>query len=178
MIKAKDYFVEEWNDVFQIDSDSPSMISWKISGINKIIGNPVGWCDANKYWRCEYKGKAILIHRIVYFLANGSIDPTKVIDHIDRNSLNNSPDNLREIPYVENTRNRNKSKNNSSGFTGVSEVHKFEATWSENGKNHCKSFNVKDYGYDEAKQKAIDYRQKQIERLNSKGFNYTDNHGQ
>ena len=45
--------------------------------------------------------------------------PEKFIDHIDRNSLNNKIENLREANESINQRNKSKQKNNTSGTTGV-----------------------------------------------------------
>lgn len=175
--KSKDYFKDEWEDVFQIDPSSQSGISWKISGINKEVGKPVGWLDKNNYWRCEYKAKAILVHRIIYHIQHGDLDNNMVVDHIDGNSLNNSVENLRMINYSENCRNRKKSKANVSGVNGVSESHLFIASWSQNGKSCSKSFNVLELGYLKAKELAEQYRVKKIQELNDAGYNYSERHG-
>lgn len=44
----------------------------------------------------------------------------KLCDHIDRNSLNNRKNNLKQATAIENARNRSKQSNNTSGFIGVS----------------------------------------------------------
>jgi hypothetical protein len=44
----------------------------------------------------------------------------KLLDHIDRNRLNNKIENLRPASYTLNALNRNLAKNNKSGVKGVS----------------------------------------------------------
>lgn len=59
-------------------------------------------------------------HRVVYFLANG-VWPLGVVDHIDGNTHNNHPDNLRLISQGENTRSYSPAhRDSSSKFRGVS----------------------------------------------------------
>lgn len=84
-------------------------------------------------------------------------------------------------------RNQNKSVNNKSGVTGVclcstvnhqnKEYFSWIAIWREDGKMRRKSFAVLKYGYDEAFAMAVEYRKKQIERLNELGYGYTPTHG-
>lgn len=56
--------------------------------------------------RVMFEGKKIAIsaHRIVYALAYGSW-PAQVVDHIDRDRLNNRPINLRDVDQRTNTLN-------------------------------------------------------------------------
>lgn len=176
-MRAKDYFKEEWSEVFKVDSTSPSGLSWKISGNNRPIGKQVGWLDSNGYWRCEYKSKAILVHRIIYHLENGDLITEFVVDHIDRNTLNNHPSNLRMITKAHNNRNRRAAKTNTTGINGVTETHAFVASWRENDKSHSKSFSVFEFGYDEAKKQAELFREKKIQELNALGYNFSPTHG-
>lgn len=60
------------------------------------------------------KGKTISMHRQVF----GSTDAFR-IDHIDRNSLNNQRENLREATQTQNLQNRGEQSNNTSGYKGV-----------------------------------------------------------
>lgn len=174
---SKDYFIEEWSSIFELSSDSPSGLVWKVPrGTNIKAGQPVGWLNELQYWKAEYKNKGISVHRIVYFLSHGTINKFKVIDHIDGRPWNNLIENLREITYEENARNKKMLKINKSGVNGVHEVHEWIATWSENGKSRSKSFPVHTFR-DEAKQMATQYRELQIQRLNSLDYNYTERHG-
>lgn len=176
-IKTMDHNIEEWKDVFQIDRNSPSGVSWNINGNNKVKGKPCGWKSDTGHWKCEYKNKSISLHRVVFYLANGYVDSNMVVDHIDQNPSNNVIENLRIISPKENFRNKKKGSNNVSGVNGVHEIHKFVATWSEDGKAKSKDFRVSDYGVELAKEMAIKFRENKIEYLNSLGYNYSDIHG-
>jgi len=59
------------------------------------------------------------IHRLLaeHFIDNPN--NKECIDHIDRNPLNNSIDNLRWASKSENNMNKKKLSNNTSGFTGI-----------------------------------------------------------
>lgn len=66
------------------------------------------------------------VHHVVYEAFYGLISTGKVIDHIDRNSLNNSAWNLRKVTRSQNSMNRGSVKNTSSKYKGV---HKHYNTW-------------------------------------------------
>ncbi len=69
-------------------------------------------------------------HRIVWALHhNQQPSPDLDIDHIDGNSLNNTPSNLRLVSITTNLRNSKISKRNKSGVTGVS---LFNGRWHAN----------------------------------------------
>ncbi len=174
---AKDWFKSEWSDVFQLDAASPSGLSWKITGNNKVTGKPVGWLTDLNYWKCEYKCKAILVHRIIYYLNTGQLDETKVIDHIDGNPQNNCIENLREISYAENSRNKKMARNNRTGITGIHENHDLVVTWSENGRTMSKKFSAIKLGYDKALGLALKFREEKLTELNQQLYNYSGRHG-
>ena len=84
-------------------------------------------------WHCTRSGYAVRtekqLGRKVYIFMHRLIvnaPKNKVADHIDRNSLNNQRSNLRICTQAENSRNATLSKNNTSGFNGV--------TWCKSGK--------------------------------------------
>lgn len=66
--------------------------------------------------RCVWDGKrvgVVLMHRQIMG------DPTALVDHIDRNPLNNQKRNLRVCDAKGNARNRGPSRNSKSGYKGV-----------------------------------------------------------
>ena len=71
------------------------------------------------YGYLSYKGKSILIHRVVYLLIRGVIsDVDNPLDHINQNRLDNRIENLRLVTRSKNGANR-KLKPNKSGYRGV-----------------------------------------------------------
>jgi len=118
-----------------------------------------GW---GYYHVCLYKGSKKVttkIHRLVCAEFNENKNNNNVVDHIDRNKLNNFYENLRWTTYEGNQKNRTISKNNTSGTQGVhydNTKKRWKAKWRENGKEHSKSFINKE--------DAINYR-KEMEAL-------------
>ena len=93
---------------------------------DKSIGNRLkkgwsevkGWIDIKGYKLFKMYNKSYRVHRIIAhtFLGFDLNDEIKQIDHIDRNKLNNSLNNLRIVSHQENMFNKNvkgytKSKN-------------------------------------------------------------------
>lgn len=149
----------KFEDYFYICETSKSKLRWKIdigSGWNnKLIkykcGDEAGYLSQG-YWKVQLQKKNYLVHRILYYLYNGTIP--EFIDHIDRNSLNNDKENLRSITKVLNSRNKGKNTNNTSGVTGVYRVIRksgehivWTAEWTSIEMKKCtKSFSVGKYG--------------------------------
>jgi hypothetical protein len=89
------------------------------------------WCCCNDlkshngYIRITINKKMYLLHRLIYKYFNEEWDITdssynNLIDHFDINPLNNRIENLRVVNNSINNRNKNKFKNCSSKYKGVS----------------------------------------------------------
>jgi hypothetical protein len=63
----------------------------------------LGFGRSSRYLRLNYKGKHLLVHRVIYAKFVGDLDSNMVIDHIDKNTFNNSAINLRQITASQNT---------------------------------------------------------------------------
>ena len=94
-------------------------------------------------------------HRLV-------VTEVDIVDHKNRNGLDNRKKNLRDGSDGVNNNNQALRNTNTSGTTGVSfdkPSKSWGATWYENGVRQYKYFSIKKYGGDEkAKQEAIKHR--------------------
>lgn len=63
----------------------------------------------------NWKARHLQLHRIIMKAKNGQI-----VDHIDRNPLNNQKNNLRFCTFAQNLANKKVQVNNTSGYRGVS----------------------------------------------------------
>ena len=94
-----------------------------------------GYINGHGYRVIKIDGKLYQCHRLVFLYHNGYIP--KYIDHINRNKLDNSIDNLRGCTISQNGCNRLKQKNNSTGVKGVywrEDRQKYQAEIQINGK--------------------------------------------
>lgn len=74
-----------------------------------------------KYIKIKFHNKTLLAHRVIWALYHNQV-PKFAIDHKDGDGLNNHPSNLRlcfDGADFNNSRNRRRSSNNTSGRTGV-----------------------------------------------------------
>lgn len=77
----------------------------------------------------RYGTKTISMHRVILGVGDEKCDlKTNIVDHKNRNRLDNTKDNLRICNSLESARNRNKRSSNKSGFTGV-HWHKLHSKW-------------------------------------------------
>jgi hypothetical protein len=172
-----DYNID-WSKYFQLSEESPSGL------INLRDGRNAGNKQFNKNgdpksWKVGFNYKDYCVHRIIWVITYGSIDPNLVIDHVDGNPFNNEINNLSLKSIADNSRNQYKFRNNTTGVTGVTlSKNNYIAHWqASDGKRKLKYFSLLKYGEKEAKILAIAYREQQIQRLISEGANYTDRHG-
>lgn len=108
-------------ECFDYDPLAPSCLRWKVNNKSKKVkGLPVG-CLWNGYFKCKWRNKPFIVHRIIFLYHHGWLP--KTIDHIDGNSKNNKIENLRPATIQQNKANSKKQKTKSrraSKFKGVS----------------------------------------------------------
>ena len=105
---------------------------------NKIYaGKRAGHLKNNGYRTVCVSGLMIHEHRLIHLWMTGEL-PKNQIDHIDGNPSNNAWDNLREVDYSDNQKNRKMSINNSSGIMGVhKDGNKWRAQIGHRGETYC-----------------------------------------
>jgi hypothetical protein len=104
------------NNTITIATDEGLIVVLPSSFLKRIKNKKVFL--SGEYACFRENGKVIKIHEAVKRRV-GRKDEL-VIDHIDRDKLNNSFQNLRIVTVAENNANRSKQSNNTSGFAGVS----------------------------------------------------------
>lgn len=81
-------------------------------------GLPVGTVNRRGYLVVNMQGTVRLAHRLAWKLLTGDW-PVGVIDHINRNKLDNRASNLRDVSQSVNVLNSQNSTRTKSGFAGV-----------------------------------------------------------
>ena len=105
---------------------------WLATRSNRaIIGTEAGNTHILKngmvYRRIGFNGKNYVAHRLAWLWMTGEWPPFQ-IDHEDGDGLNNRITNLRPATNAQNSHNKRKYSNNTSGFKGVS-WHKQVGRW-------------------------------------------------
>ena len=188
-MRSKDYNLN-WTEYFKLDEESPSGLVRTRNQYGEVIekynvgtklfrknGKPCGW-------HLGFQKKNYYVHRILWVLIKGSINPELVIDHLDGNPFNNQISNLTLKSKADNGRNQCKRVDNTSGITGIRLDNKgnnkyyYTAHWLElDGSLKRRHFSVDKLGEEKAKNLAILYREDQIRRLIEEGADYTGRHG-
>ena len=84
---------------------------------NRYAGSIAGSDTSDGYLRIRVGTDRYKSHRIAFLYVHGYMP--KYIDHINHDGKDNRIENLRAVSHQTNHRNTKKSKNNTSGFTGV-----------------------------------------------------------
>jgi hypothetical protein len=114
--------------------------------------NKYRWSCSRRHPRTRADGKWLSMHRLIMGLENGD---KKLIDHRDRNPLNNQKENLRICPSLACNLGNSWNKNNSSGYKGVTrEGNRWRAQIGINGKTRYIG------SYDTKEDAALAYNEK------------------
>jgi len=196
---VKDFYNIPWDTYFELDPLSPSGLTWKIPRVNRFNNGLViqqGSVAGSKMfrvggevlgWRVKLNGRSYLNHRVIWWLLHKNLPLDMVVDHLDGDPLNNTHDNLALKTVRCNNQNNKKYKSNSSGIVGVTLLtgtlkngtltERWVANWyNGTGTRESKSFSVKKFGSDFAKNAAKEHRELQIQLLNTLGQDYTERH--
>lgn len=87
----------------------------------RFAGKQAGWVNnnkGNKYRMIQIDDKSFCQHTLIWLYIHGEM-PKFQIDHISGDSLDNRPENLRDVHQKDNSRNRKIPNCNKSGVMGV-----------------------------------------------------------
>ena len=134
MEETKLKILQELKDSLKYDKEEGKFY-WKKRYSNRIHIEDVAGSYSNRYASLTVKGYKFLIHKLVWYFENDLYPDDSQIDHIDQDTHNNRIDNLRIVTAKENSMNKPKRRDNTSGITGVS-FDKQTNKWVVRIKNH------------------------------------------
>jgi hypothetical protein len=111
-----------------LDYTEVGIFTWRVARTTWIyVGDRAGSPNDKGYRVIKIDDKSYKEHRLAFLYMNGKW-PTYQVDHINEIKDDNRWCNLREANQPQNSANRGKNKNNTSGYKGVI-WHKRDQTW-------------------------------------------------
>lgn len=182
--KVKIINLEDVEPFVYYDISSRSCLRWKygceVPGQRKPH-TEAGYSMERGCYQIKINNSSYLVHRVIAVLHGYNITGL-VVDHINGIPSDNRIENLKICTDAENSRNRKIQYNNTSGVSGVN-FNNHKKTWIAlihyPGIKRRKeiSFSVSKYGYNKAKQLAIEARAKMLQDASEDGITYSDRHG-
>jgi len=107
-------------------------IRWATSGTGRKLMSLVGSITSSGYRSIWANGNRLQYHQVLFYSVHGYIPQDgRVIDHIDRDKLNNRIDNLRDVTIHQNAHN-----NGAKGVSFIPSSGKWHAYLYRDGKNY------------------------------------------
>ncbi|HDM8089251.1 TPA: HNH endonuclease [Yersinia enterocolitica] len=110
LINFNDYFIYNAED---------GALRWKVARGGILPGRLAGGFNGEGYLHVGFNHKTYKVHRVIWEMHNGPIPEGMQVDHIDHNRVNNRIENLRIVTQAQNSKNRTRQADNSSGICGV-----------------------------------------------------------
>ena len=109
-------WISAFKNHFTLSDDG--QLFWKTNKSQMKAGSLAGsFAGDGRYRRVKINGRVFYVHRVIFAMANGYFP--EEVDHIDGDTLNNRPENLRPATRSQNAMNRKKQSNCTSGHTGI-----------------------------------------------------------
>lgn len=108
------------NDIKDLFYYQDGELYWKEKRGTNSVQVPAGALTGTyKYRTIGFEGKRYYAHRLIYMLHHGYLP--KIVDHINRDRLDNRIENLRSVTPSESSRNCKRAKPPKSGYKGVTQ---------------------------------------------------------
>lgn len=168
IVKTIDF--EQMSEVFVLDNESPSGLSWK-KKIRNVKSTRAGAINTG-YYSVSYKGSLYKVHRVVWSLHNQKdLDVNLVVHHVDGNPSNNLPCNLEAVSQVENS-SRRINVGKPIELLGISmhskrgkDKARLMVTFYNNDVKYSKEFSLNKYPYDIALNLALTWKEFKMKDL-------------
>lgn len=176
--KAKEINLELFSEWFYYDETSPSCLRWKKSKYTRgtkgkllvekdaVAGSLRKSTKKGNYWRwsLDLNGKRYHVHRVVWVLLKGSIDPCMEINHLDCDATNNKIDNLEVCTKQQNNRRKTIHIEEDFGFRFRKNGSLYFVWHDSEGTYRTQFFSVRKYGSPEAALDAAEKTRKEVLR--------------
>lgn len=156
------------NSIFYLDKTSKTGIRWKSKISRKtVVGKEAGCEGSRGYYVASFNNTSTSLHRIVWVLHNKrNLSSKYVINHIDSDTSNNSPDNLVACTQQENSilrmlhdsSERGKSVSSISGVILENSCISYRCYFLEKEKSI--KYNIEKLGFEKALEMAMEFSMK------------------